>query len=300
MRVSPIVLVLCALLTSTRSVAGGSSSAEFSKAQCDAYDDDGTFTEAVCGKTDNAICFTGTSVVLTPCNSTFWCRELCGAMCGDDAGALCFYQTLSNLETACDTVSAVLEAHGFDPGANETARLGGRRRRRLAGDGAAADGDDDDAAAAATPAALGAALGHGLDANMSDFGCGRHAYCEYCDGDCNSTRMGLWAAKRCDGGLNAIAEPSRRGDDIARPLGGDAPRAMMTTRVSHQECTPFHHESVAGDLARETIMQRRSPATMPQREKRNASDGGAPHATSLRGASRRHHPRRRQRADDDA
>ena len=96
----------------------------FSKANCGGYNDDAVFTADVCSTFDDAICFAGTDTIKTPCNATFWCRELCGAMCGENGGALCFYSRLNHLQHTCGVVSAILEHSGYDPGANETARLG--------------------------------------------------------------------------------------------------------------------------------------------------------------------------------
>ena len=77
-------LLLFSVLSAPRAAvnAGGDADdAMFTKQNCDKYNDDTVFTAAVCGQTDKAICFKGTQVVETPCNSTFWCRELCGHNC---------------------------------------------------------------------------------------------------------------------------------------------------------------------------------------------------------------------------
>ena len=99
----------CALGLVLASVAGDDM---FSKENCGGYNDDTVFTADVCSTFDDAICFAGTDTINTPCNSTFWCRELCGAMCGENGGALCFYSRLNHLQHTCGVVSAILEHSG--------------------------------------------------------------------------------------------------------------------------------------------------------------------------------------------
>ena len=92
----------------------------------------------MCGQTDKAICFKGTQVVETPCNSTFWCRELCGHNCeleaarsastsGDALGARS--SSLASFQARPRPRRELDRAHRRQDDGRATTRRRGRRRR---------------------------------------------------------------------------------------------------------------------------------------------------------------------------
>lgn len=147
----------------------------FTKSNCTRYDDDNVFTADVCEDYDKAICFFGTEVITTPCKKSYWCKRLCGSECDLGSGAVCFFDRLSRLSHTCEIVSAIVTKIGYVPIYAD-----------LDGNANAVDNEE--------YGKLESLEGYGLDYNASDDGCGKHAYCTFCEDDCNADRMGHWVA----------------------------------------------------------------------------------------------------------
>lgn len=82
---------------------------------CNEYDDDGTFTPELCSGYDWDTCFGGTRghVNKTNCNSSFWCNTFCADMCTEGAGAMCYYEMLSDLNSTCSRVKRILHSKNY-------------------------------------------------------------------------------------------------------------------------------------------------------------------------------------------
>lgn len=149
----------------------------FDKSNCSRYDDDDVFTSSECESYDKAICFTGTDVITTPCENSFWCKRLCGAQCELAGGAVCFFDRLSRLSHTCEIVNSIILKDEYIP---ILADLDGSVEMV---DNEAVENSEN-------------LEGYGLDYNASDDGCGKHAYCTFCDEDCNTGRMQRWVVSQ--------------------------------------------------------------------------------------------------------
>eukprot|EP00615_Pteridomonas_danica_P015154 CAMPEP_0114408400 /NCGR_PEP_ID=MMETSP0102-20121206/22667_1 /TAXON_ID=38822 ORGANISM="Pteridomonas danica, Strain PT" /NCGR_SAMPLE_ID=MMETSP0102 /ASSEMBLY_ACC=CAM_ASM_000212 /LENGTH=270 /DNA_ID=CAMNT_0001575355 /DNA_START=19 /DNA_END=831 /DNA_ORIENTATION=- len=126
---------------------------------CYDYDDDTIFTSSLCSQFDAAVCFTATDA----CTSDYWCNTLCGDMCDEGGGAICFFKKISTIKETCKSVSEILADNNeiIPEDALETEK---ELLTKLP-----------------NPNELS---GHGIDSSLFDDGCGRHAYCTYCTNDC--------------------------------------------------------------------------------------------------------------------
>jgi len=71
---------------------------------CTDYDDDEFYTPDICSNFDYSTCFSTISEV-EGCTSSFWCNKLCGDMCNDGAGAICFFEKISDMKDTCVMVA---------------------------------------------------------------------------------------------------------------------------------------------------------------------------------------------------
>jgi hypothetical protein len=92
------------------------------------------------------------------CSDLYWCDFLCGEACDAGEGGLCFLTKLSRLRDTCAAVSRRVVSLGGDPALLEDHTLGAHH-------------DD-------------AFLEHFQHPGKHDGGCGAHALCEHCSGDC--------------------------------------------------------------------------------------------------------------------
>lgn len=187
---------------------------------CNEYDDDGTFTPDLCSGYDWDTCFGGTRghVNKTNCNSSFWCNTFCADMCEDGAGAMCYYEMLSDLNYTCSRVKRILhsknylhrrqkweEEHlGKEWGDDMDDYIDVEDKKKIVKGGEelifmpmpdttetteATQVTETTQTTEATEATL---IGNGVNDDLSDEGCGRHVYCHYCTGDCESDDMVTW------------------------------------------------------------------------------------------------------------
>jgi len=136
--------------------------------ECLDYDDDTTFTSSVCSKYDWSQCYL---VPVRSCNSSFWCRELCGSDCEAGTGALCYFSVLSDLDTTCAKVKSLLDA-GVRSEELSIALPPSRPEIK----GAIATQNDVESA-------------YGLHDDESDKGCFVHSFCEFCTGTCRTAML---------------------------------------------------------------------------------------------------------------
>merc|ERR1719231_623610 len=63
-----------------------------------------------CTEYDYDECFQGGTGAHDSCNSSYWCTALCGDMCEEGAGAICFFDKISDLKGTCEQVAALRHA----------------------------------------------------------------------------------------------------------------------------------------------------------------------------------------------
>ena len=153
---------------------------------CNQYDDDSVFDASLCEDNDAGMCGTIGTVTNTTCIGSYWCDELCGDECYAGEGAVCFYDKLTNLADTCTEVKAIMD----DADAGTLAAI-------QADEGAKAS-IEEATANMAQRAQKERLEGYGPHDDVSDLGCGTHAWCEYCSGDCNSTAMSKFAKEHFD------------------------------------------------------------------------------------------------------
>jgi hypothetical protein len=143
---------------------------------CSEFDDDTTYTADVCSEYDTHQCYTHRR----PCNSSYYCSSLCGDACEVGAGAICYYEKISNLVETCEVVDTLRRERD---GAT----------RSVEGVEGGAEGEVIEGASDEAEGALAASIepgeGYGLHDDLRDEGCGMHVYCGYCTGDCATTKM---------------------------------------------------------------------------------------------------------------
>lgn len=126
---------------------------------CYEYDDDTTFTAAVCSEYDYKQCFKTNNA----CVEDEWCNAMCGESCDEGAGAICYFELFSDMATTCDRVFLLMGDEDF------MAKVPPRD---------------------VTVPKTEELTGYGLDTSITDLGCARHSFCTYCNGDCTDTVMG--------------------------------------------------------------------------------------------------------------
>jgi hypothetical protein len=123
---------------------------------CSHFNDDEVYTAEVCGAHDYKQCFGKKK----SCASDFWCSKLCGEMCDEGAGAICYFDFFSHIEESCDRVQEIRSRRDYD---------------------SIHDIDTDPEGLDIDPSDF---LGYGLDTKLNDEGCARHSYCAFCDKNC--------------------------------------------------------------------------------------------------------------------
>jgi len=131
---------------------------------CSVYDDDDVFTADVCGGFDWLVCYNAR----TACNSSYYCSEFCGDSCSSGAGAVCLYETVSDMKSSCAKLAELRKATGDS-------------HDKTGGDSSSGQGE-----------------GYGLHDDLPDEGCGMHAYCEHCTSDCKSAKMSTYLRAKFD------------------------------------------------------------------------------------------------------
>ena len=159
---------------------------------CDDYDDDVVFTYELCGSNDAGMCgITGDDDDVN-CMENEWCSKLCGEDCSNGEGALCFFETLSDLTTTCE---------GIRSGANNVKQDDSKKSLMKAASAQASasralsttKGSSSSKKSQKSVHRLG--KGHGPHYEVSDYGCGTHAFCEHCTGSCASERLSRYATE---------------------------------------------------------------------------------------------------------
>mmetsp|Transcript_5374 Transcript_5374/g.10924 ORF Transcript_5374/g.10924 Transcript_5374/m.10924 type:complete len:345 (-) Transcript_5374:170-1204(-) len=83
--------------------------------ECKNYKDDDYYTADLCGNYDSVECYEGTfESGNLACNSSYWCSELCGDYCSEGAGAICFFQKLSDLKETCQRVAEIRASDDYE------------------------------------------------------------------------------------------------------------------------------------------------------------------------------------------
>jgi len=139
---------------------------------CGNHGDDTVYDLSRCRAYDEHLCH-GTATnwdadFPVACDDLAWCAHFCGRECRGGTGGLCLLKLVSALSTTCDAVSARVEGLRGDPG-------------RL---------DASHALAAPAKGGRDPLLHH---AASLDGGCGFHALCEDCTGDCKVRHGGAQA-----------------------------------------------------------------------------------------------------------
>eukprot|EP00613_Pedinella_sp_CCMP2098_P009657 CAMPEP_0171651050 /NCGR_PEP_ID=MMETSP0990-20121206/38060_1 /TAXON_ID=483369 /ORGANISM="non described non described, Strain CCMP2098" /LENGTH=360 /DNA_ID=CAMNT_0012229869 /DNA_START=26 /DNA_END=1109 /DNA_ORIENTATION=- len=132
-----------------------------SQFECSTHSDDAVYTTERCEHYDSNMC-QGSNTdwdeeFPVPCKELAWCREFCGDACKGGTGGLCLLRLMSDLGRTCEAVSQkVVELHG-DPSLDDQAHSDVLLHR-------------------SDPF-----VDHG---DAIDNGCGYHALCSECSGDC--------------------------------------------------------------------------------------------------------------------
>ena len=122
---------------------------------CAEFDDDDTYTADVCSPYDTNTCYGHRK----GCNSSYFCSNLCGDMCAEGAGAICYYEKISHLKETCKSAASLLRSTSDSMDVAPTVQL-------------STPGD-----------------GYGVHDDLRDEGCGMHVFCEYCTGHCATSEM---------------------------------------------------------------------------------------------------------------
>ena len=188
---------------------------------CTDYDDDTYFTPDVCSGYDYSTCY-GDNSIVSNCVDSFWCNKLCGDMCDEGAGAICFFQKISDLQTTCSTVANLRATQNqttnpWSPDglsapaerAAEEKETEEKKEKTSCGKGCSAatemaamyvpgparDVSPEEAKAfmelypRSSTVSDAAETGHGLSDDIADEGCGRHSYCLECTDFCKEKLM---------------------------------------------------------------------------------------------------------------
>lgn len=146
---------------------------------CDEYDDDTVFNYTLCHEKDAVMCGLSGDDDDFRCMESHWCSILCGESCLESKGALCFYDTLVDMKSTCSKVNDIIASEAEDIKTRHQSVAGDNLRIRSFGD--------------VHSVGVGLGEGYGPHFDVSDLGCGTHAFCEYCSDDCNSTKMSVFA-----------------------------------------------------------------------------------------------------------
>jgi hypothetical protein len=122
---------------------------------CSEFDDDDTYTADVCSPYDTNTCYGHRK----GCNSSYFCSNLCGDMCSEGAGAICYYEKISHLKETCESAATLRRSTSDVMGAAPMVQ-------------STTPGD-----------------GYGLHDDLRDEGCGMHVFCGYCTGDCATSEV---------------------------------------------------------------------------------------------------------------
>lgn len=154
---------------------------------CNEYDDDDTYTSALCSQFDGAFCN-------AQIQSDFWCSTFCSDSCDSGEGAVCLYRTLSDLRATCDAVESMTATYASDAALSASPlwlnrgqktsrpRQWGRSSSSKSSSGGSSGRSGRDKAKAAAEQFEG----YGPDYTQADDGCAMHSFCSDCTADCAS------------------------------------------------------------------------------------------------------------------
>ena len=128
--------------------------------ECSTHDDDSVYDISRCKEYDKHLCDgKGTdwdSNFPVACEDLWWCRHFCGNECERGKGGLCLLKLVSSLGDTCGAVSKRVVALRGDPGRNNASHAFSSTQKNP----------------------------YFQHTDAIDNGCGYHALCSECKGDC--------------------------------------------------------------------------------------------------------------------
>eukprot|EP00622_Pseudochattonella_farcimen_P004099 FR739416.1.p1 GENE.FR739416.1~~FR739416.1.p1 ORF type:complete len:272 (+),score=28.83 FR739416.1:41-817(+) len=163
--------------------------------------DDSVYTEAVCGNFDSKQCHMNNTHTRTiSCTESYWCNVLCGNMCANGGGAICFYNIMSDLHATCKSVKLTMKSLEHEAAlASFMAQAPPAHIQALLE--ASEPDTSSDVDVTKTPWSK-----TGLNDDMNDEGCGRHSYCNFCADDCLSDSLQTYLKQKY--GTKNVYNPS--------------------------------------------------------------------------------------------